>query len=76
MVTVWNDKALKGVKFEAFREQALHHKTYLSIPKDKREQVILEDYEKITGKNVKTDTDNSDVGESKSSKRNKQDNKG
>lgn len=77
MVTVWDDKSVKGLKFEDFKKQALMHKTYLSIPgKENREKAILDDYEKITGKNVKTDTDNSESGEIKSSKRSKPDNKG
>lgn len=55
---VWDDSAVKKLTLSQFRESALHSKVYLSIPgKENREKAILEDYQKITGKNVEAKSD-------------------
>jgi uncharacterized protein YnzC (UPF0291/DUF896 family) len=75
MVTRWNDKEVKKLTFDEFKEQALQHRTYLSIPRDKRESVIKKDYESITKKDVEIDNADSKPGKVKSSKSNKSDDK-
>jgi hypothetical protein len=73
----WDDGAVKKITFKQFRESALHSKVYLSIPgKENREKVILEDYQKITGKNVEAKPDDTVARKSKPVKGGDTDNKG